>query len=82
VHTLGVLDEFRLMKSGKDLQGKQSANLVLAGAGFLILIASAVGQEVQHLSIPQQGGMPGRPVVTGIERVTNGVKITWDGPPG
>jgi hypothetical protein len=26
--------------------------------------------------------MPGTPVVTGIERLTNGVKMTWDGPAG
>lgn len=38
--------------------------------------------EVQHLSIPVPGGMPGLPVMTGIERITNGAKVTWDGPSG
>jgi hypothetical protein len=26
--------------------------------------------------------MPGLPVVTGVHAVTNGVTVTWDGPPG
>ena len=26
--------------------------------------------------------MPGRAIVTGIQQVTNGVKLTWDGPSG
>ncbi len=39
-------------------------------------------QNVQHLTITQPGGMPGWPVLTGIERLTNGVRMTWDGPPG
>ena len=43
---------------------------------------SARGQDVPHLSITQPGGMPGRPVVTGITRITNGVSVTWDGTPG
>lgn len=39
--------------------------------------------EVQHLSITVPGGMPGLPVMTGIERTTtNGAKVTWDGPSG
>ncbi len=44
--------------------------------------ASVSAQEIQHLSITQPGGMPGLPVMTGIERVTNGVQVTWDGPSG
>jgi hypothetical protein len=68
------------MKSGKDLWGNRSACLVVAVAG--LCFSNAHGQEVQHLSVIQQGGMPGWPLVTGIERVTNGVKVTWDGPSG
>ena len=52
-----------------------AALLVMAGWG-------AAGQSVQHLSVPQTGGMPGRPVLTGIERTTDGIVISWDGPPG
>ncbi|MGA2866741.1 MAG: multiheme c-type cytochrome [Verrucomicrobiota bacterium] len=42
----------------------------------------ATGQNVQHLSITQPGGLPGLPLMTGIQRVTNGLRVTWDGPPG
>jgi hypothetical protein len=42
----------------------------------------APGQDVPHLSITLPGGMPGWPVLTGITPVTNGVNVTWDGPPG
>ncbi|MGP8200638.1 MAG: multiheme c-type cytochrome [Limisphaerales bacterium] len=47
----------------------------------------AGGQNVQHLSITEPGGMPGAPVITGVTPVTNGMKVTgvevtWDGPSG
>ena len=42
----------------------------------------AEAEEVQHLSIPVPGGMPGLPIMTGIEHTTNGTKLTWDGPSG
>ncbi len=38
--------------------------------------------QVQHLSITQPGGMPGSPVITGIQHSTNRVTVTWDGPSG
>lgn len=43
---------------------------------------SARAQGVQHLSITHPGGIPGLPLMTGIQSGTNGVTITWDGPPG
>ena len=51
-------------------------------AGFLAAAAIGGAQNVQHLTVPQPGGMPGWPVLTGIERTTNGVRVTWDGPSG
>ncbi|HEU5396881.1 MAG TPA: cytochrome c family protein, partial [Verrucomicrobiae bacterium] len=51
--------------------------LACAGLGW-----SAAAQGVQHLTVPQPGGMPGVPVMTGIVRATNGVALTWDGPSG
>ena len=42
----------------------------------------ANAQSVQHLCIPQPGGMPGWPVMTGVKAATNGVSVTWDGPSG
>jgi hypothetical protein len=52
----------------------------MALAGFFCLGARA--QSVPHLSITQPGGMPGLPVMTGIQPATNGAVVTWDGPPG
>jgi len=60
---------------------KFTTNLVLA----MCLLGGSAGaraQEVQHLTITQPGGMPGLPVVTGITKTTNGVRVTWDGPSG
>lgn len=56
--------------------------LILLVAGGLISPSQMRGQDVQHLSVTQPGGMPGLPVMTGIERTTNGVRISWDGPSG
>src|ERR1700690_3413864 len=55
---------------------------ILAVAGFLLGGFFANAQTVQHLTITQPGGMPGLPVMTGIERVTNGMNLMWDGPSG
>ena len=40
------------------------------------------GQNVQHLSVAVPGGMPGTPLVTGTNLLTNGVNVTWDGQAG
>ena len=53
-----------------------TAVIVFAGA----LMANA--QNVQHLSVTVPGGMPGIPTLTSIQRSTNGVSLTWDGPTG
>lgn len=50
-------------------------------AGALLLTRPA-GADPVHLSTTHPGGMPGIPVVTGIQRATNGATITWDGPSG
>ena len=55
---------------------------VVAAAIFLLGGPSAYSQNVQHLSVPQPGGMPGMPVMTGIVRATNGMTVSWDGPAG
>lgn len=51
-------------------------------AGGLWLAPSANAQSPQHLTTIHPGGFPGVPVMTGIERTTNGVKLSWDGPAG
>jgi hypothetical protein len=56
--------------------------LILAAAGFLLGGFFANAQNVQHLSTTRPGGMPGLPVMGGVERLTNGVRVTWDGPSG
>ena len=54
----------------------------LAVVGLCVASSSGWGQSVQHLSVPQPGGMPGRPVMTGIQQSTNSATVTWDGPSG
>ena len=70
------------MNSTRSLVANQASVLILAAAVFFTTGLSASAQNVQHLSITQPGGMPGLPVMTGIQRVTNGVTVTWDGPSG
>jgi len=49
----------------------------------VVMIATAgAAQPVQHLTAVQPGGMPGLPVLEGIQPVTNGMHVTWDGPSG
>ena len=55
---------------------------LFAAAGFFLSNLSGPAQGVQHLSITEPGGMPGLPVMTGIQLATNGVVLTWDGPSG
>lgn len=55
---------------------------LLAGAVLLTAQSAALAQSVQHLNVPQPGGMPGRPVMTGILQNSNAVTLTWDGPSG
>lgn len=45
-------------------------------------VTSRAAQTVEHLGIAQPGGMPGLPICTGIQKLTNGVRVTWDGPSG
>jgi hypothetical protein len=56
--------------------------LVLALAGVVCRAVPATAQPVQHLATLQAGGMPGRPVMGGISKLTNGVQLNWDGPAG
>jgi len=52
---------------------------ILAG----LAIPFAVPAHAQHLSVVQPGGMPGLPVMTGIETTgTNQVRLEWAGPSG
>ena len=59
-------------------------------ASFLILVlvllfgskSPVLAQSVQHLAVPQLGGLPGTPVMTGAAKLTNGLQLTWDGPSG
>jgi hypothetical protein len=51
-------------------------------AVFFVATTTLLSQSVQHLSTTQPGGMPGLPVMGGIQQQTNGVRIFWDGPAG
>lgn len=56
--------------------------LILACAGCLSWPTPVFSQTSQHLSVTQPGGMPGRPVITGIQRSGNNFVVTWEGPAG
>jgi hypothetical protein len=51
-------------------------------AFFIVPGRQGRGQDVQHLSITVPGGMPGLPLITGIQPGSNGVTLAWDGPSG
>jgi hypothetical protein len=63
-------------------KGKHEFGRALALTAWLAAGALAVAEQVQHLSITQPGGMPGWPVMTGIQRTNDITKLTWDGPSG
>ena len=66
----------------------KTKNALLANGIFALALslagvpANVRAQAVDHLTVTQPGGMPGLPVITGIESGSNGVTIKWDGPPG
>ncbi len=72
--------------SSKDPLAKMRIHRIM-----FVLIATSVllanhpelrADGVPHLNITVPGGMPGWPVITGVDRATNGMTITWDGPSG
>jgi Cytochrome c554 and c-prime len=56
--------------------------VILAVASSLATCRTVSAQGEPHLSVPVLGGFPGVPIITGIERTTNGIALTWDGPAG
>ncbi len=72
----------RYMNSSSSRPEKGASVLVWAMFFLKLAVLPSVGQDVQHLSITQPGGMPGLPVLTGIQTATNGVTLNWDGPSG
>lgn len=67
------------MNSINALVAKQKFLFVFA---FASLFPALVFAAPAHLTVTQPGGMPGCPVITGATKVTNGVSISWYGPPG
>ncbi|HYG22302.1 MAG TPA: multiheme c-type cytochrome [Verrucomicrobiae bacterium] len=43
---------------------------------------ASAAEPVPHLTMTQPGGMPGWPVITSVDRATNGMTVHWEGPPG
>src|SRR4051794_36732819 len=56
--------------------------LILAIAGCVTTSWLAHAQSPPHLNVIVPGGFPGMPIMLGIDRTTNGVAISWDGPSG
>lgn len=69
--------DLRFMNSAKTLHAKQALVTILAVAGFIAAGFVASAQEVQHLQIPQPGGMPAIPLITGIQVTSNKTTLTW-----
>jgi hypothetical protein len=70
------------MNSTKARLAKRASVWFLATAFCIVPGPRARAQDVQHLSITVPGGMPGLPVMTGIQQASNDVSLTWDGPSG
>src|SRR5436190_13215077 len=70
------------MNSSKSLLANANPLFISALLICLIVTSSALAQSVQHLSITVPGGMPGRPLITGVNVSSNSVTVTWDGPSG
>lgn len=52
------------------------------GVVLLLMAGLSAPAQAPHLNRPVRGGMPGLPLLTGIEMTTNGLRLTWEGPPG
>jgi hypothetical protein len=72
----------QFMNPFRTLRIVRASVFILAVVVFLPSVSPGQAQGVQHLTITQLGGMPGMPVMTGIQKNTNGVILTWDGPSG
>jgi len=60
----------------------RAVTVLAVAAGFHGFGSLGTAEEIQHLSITVQGGMPGLPVMGPIQQVSNGVSVTWFGPAG
>jgi hypothetical protein len=69
------------MKSIGLCLGRWNSKMIAAAVCVAAGLATAA-RGAEHLSSPHRGGYPGLPVMNGIERTTNGVKVSWDGPSG
>ena len=65
-----------------NLAGRVARAVVMLATPVILTSLSAGAQGVPHLTITQPGGMPGLPVMTGIQQATNSVNVTWEGPSG
>ncbi len=70
------------MNRTQALLTKPVSIVILVLGGFFLTSLSVRGQGAPHLSVTTPGGMPGKPVITGIARASNSVSVTWDGPSG
>ncbi len=63
------------MKSTKALRANPELGLILGGLIATGCVASA--QDIRHLQVPQPGGMPAIPLITGIQASSNRTTLTW-----
>lgn len=65
----------------RGLLANQVSVFTLMSSCFVALVC-AHAQQVPHLTVTRPGGYPGWPVMGDMQHTTNGVVVTWDGPPG
>ncbi len=75
----GGHDLLRVMQLSAHYSLIKAVLIFVVGMVFAI---STPAQDSPHLNVIQPGGMPGLPLMTGANKVTNGVNVTWYGPPG
>jgi len=61
-----------------------SRSFVILVVTAFVLVAGfpSTAQVSSHLNVIVPGGMPGLPLMTGVQRLTNGMEVTWYGTPG
>src|SRR6516164_1432347 len=70
------------MNRSKASPGNSNPLFVFTLLVCLIFATTGLAQSVQHLSVTVPGGMPGTPLITGVNVSSNSATVTWDGPSG
>jgi hypothetical protein len=70
------------MNRSKALPGNSSPLFIFTLLFSFLFTTTGFAQSLQHLSVTVPGGMPGTPLITGVNVSSNSATVTWDGPSG